>query len=515
MEAKKELQLLSKGDRRMIEYSSRYWPEHASESGSYPTQDSLQTLIEPFLIDIEYNCVSTKFRNWCWMLHKNIGSPPHRIEKRNSSGEVYLYYSCQLLCNPIWLASCYNWLDAVEKYIYAADIEGLEEPRKLFGEDLRLVSSTSSNKFYMLEEELTPLLYAVAKGNFPLTECMLNSVPDLTQTNTQSMSKPLVRAAEGGDVKLVTLLLNKPHGGLVGEKDALIGAAGRGKTEVCRVCLYYNAELLYLSGTLAFIAACKTGNLETVAFLLDRGVSTEKAVEGLNLAALRERSEIVTLLLERGLGKNAMSKALIVAISNGDTKTTTVLLDNGAEKESAAVLRATRDDTPVTALRLIQQGFPATGRWGRTGRSPLHYASLNGREIIVAALLGAGVVVDMYGSQGQTPLHLSAKVGSTQCARMLLEKGADVLAEDDEGRIPLDFAEDSEDEACVTVIRGWMEQLMEALLRAKAGREVKAATIGTPSRPLAWNSGALGNTGDFHSQTNPPFPKNYHPLLPV
>ncbi|TLD14961.1 hypothetical protein PspLS_10833 [Pyricularia sp. CBS 133598] len=475
METNTQPELFSKSDRQMVEYTSRYWPEHATESGSHRTQDPLQTLIRRFLIDVESKLVSRQFRIWCWMMQNNSRYPLPRFGTGDSIGHTYLYYACKSPCNPIWLASFYSWLDEVE-YIYEADFQGLEEPRELRLSDLKLASNISTNEY--ATEELSPLVYAVAKGNFALAECIVNSAPDLLQTKSTLRSEPLVRAAEDGDERLVTLLLNKPHGGLDAEKDALIGAIRSGKPETCRACLDFNPQLLSSSGTLAFITACKLGNLETVVLLLDRGVSTEKAAEGLNIAVLREESEMVAEFLKRGLGKNAMSKALIIAVSNGDTKTTTLLLNAGAEKEPAAVLRATRDDTPLTAIRLIQDGFPATGRWGRTGRSPLHYASLNGRDKVVLALIGAGVVIDAYDSQGQTPLHLAARVGSAECTRILLDKGADVLAEDEEGKIPLDLAEDSGDESCVTVIRERMELLMENLLRAKAGQEAQVATIG-------------------------------------
>lgn len=467
--------LFDSADKTMIEYASRYWPEHASESGNLRMEKPLQDLIRRFLVSVATKAVSAYFRVWCWTTRNNTAFP---LDHWNPD-HPQLKDACQAPANPIWLACFRGWLDVIE-YLYGINYEGLEEARSLSSYNGRAVSSDESSD----EKKLSPLWYAVATGNYPLTECVLKLSPDPLQTKAQASSQPLVRAAEDGDERLVTLLLDKEHGGLDAEVDALVGAARNGKLETCRICLDYNPQLLSLNGSWAFFNASKSGHLDTVVFLLDRGASTERAVEGLHFAALRGDSGIIREFLQRGIGKSGVSKALITAISNGDDESIAALRDFGAEKEPAAVLRATRDDTPLTALRLIGHGFQVRGRSARTGRAPLHYASIYGRDKVVAAILGAGAAADVYDSQGQTPLHLSAREGNTECARVLLDHGADVLAEDDQGRIPLDFAEDSDTGSCEALIRERMEQLLEIMLRLKDGREGEYTVGATPELAL-------------------------------
>ena len=231
-----------------------------------------------------------------------------------------------------------------------------------------------------------------------------------------------------------------------------------------------NPQLLSLSGRITFFTACKSGHLDVVVFLLERGVVTDTGA-CLTVAALHAHGAVVRELTSRNIGEDGKSKALIAAISNEDELSISALRDSNAEMEPAAVLRATREDTPLTALRLIEYGFQVRGRWAKTGRAPLHYASLYGRDKVVAAILDAGAPVDVYDSQGQTPLHLAARGGNAECARVLLDRGADILATDDQGKIPLDLAEEGNMGSCETLIRERMEQLLEILTKASNARD--------------------------------------------
>ncbi|ROT39647.1 hypothetical protein SODALDRAFT_309087 [Sodiomyces alkalinus F11] len=446
-------------DKTMLEYASRYWPDHASESGSCRMEKPLQDLIRGLMMNDETKTVANCFKFWARTMRKNTTFPLRHWE------DDQLKDACEAPANPIWLACFHGWLDVIE-YLYGINYEDIGDARSLASYRGRGVSRSVSED----EKVMSPLLYAVATGNFPLAECLVNLASDVLQTKAQTHSHPLVRAAEDGEEKLFGLLLHKEHGGLDMETEALTGAAKTGKIEIFRICLDYNPELVPLSGRLIFFTACKNGHLEIVVFLLERGVNADEGA-CLTVAALHGHSAIVKELLRRKVGEMGKSKALIAAISNGDEPSINALRDSGAEKEPAAVLRATREDTPLTALRLIEYGFQVRGRWAKTGRAPLHYASLYGRDKVVAAILHAGAPVEVYDSQGQTPLHLAARRGNTECARVLLDHGADVLATDDQGQIPLDLAEDSNPASCEILIRERMEQLLETLTKAKNTRE--------------------------------------------
>jgi Ankyrin repeats (3 copies) len=65
----------------------------------------------------------------------------------------------------------------------------------------------------------------------------------------------------------------------------------------------------------------------------------------------------------------------------------------------------------------------------RAGRSPLHYAALEGRVVDVAAYLhGHGGEVNLADEDGYTPLHFAAQQQHADVAAVLIEAGADLNA---------------------------------------------------------------------------------------
>lgn len=76
----------------------------------------------------------------------------------------------------------------------------------------------------------------------------------------------------------------------------------------------------------------------------------------------------------------------------------------------------------------------------RAGRSPLHYAALQGDAELVAALIADGADVHLADSNGFTPLHFAAQAQRDAVARVLLAAGAPVDAQDQYGKTPLSVA---------------------------------------------------------------------------
>ena len=77
----------------------------------------------------------------------------------------------------------------------------------------------------------------------------------------------------------------------------------------------------------------------------------------------------------------------------------------------------------------------------RAGRSPLHYAALDGDAEQVRRLLAAGKNPNLVDwAAGFTPLHFSAQGQHADVARALLAAGAEVDPVDHLGRTPLAVA---------------------------------------------------------------------------
>ncbi|CAH8494630.1 unnamed protein product [Dicrocoelium dendriticum] len=60
------------------------------------------------------------------------------------------------------------------------------------------------------------------------------------------------------------------------------------------------------------------------------------------------------------------------------------------------------------------------------GRSPMHYAALNGQFEIIRLLLCNRAIVDITDANNVTPLHLAARKDHLRCTQLLCLAGADI-----------------------------------------------------------------------------------------
>lgn len=102
------------------------------------------------------------------------------------------------------------------------------------------------------------------------------------------------------------------------------------------------------------------------------------------------------------------------------------------------------------------------------GLQPLHWASLNGRREVVAALLDQGALVDARTRDGHSALHGAAFLGHAEVVALLLERGADVNAASRDGELPLKSA--AQDLGTVRYIAGLLGLPVDEA-RWKSGRE--------------------------------------------
>jgi ankyrin repeat protein len=106
---------------------------------------------------------------------------------------------------------------------------------------------------------------------------------------------------------------------------------------------------------------------------------------------------------------------------------------------------------------------------------------------------------------GRTPLHYAALDGSGAEVRRLLEEGADPSAPDDDGRTPLHFA-----------AQGWHVETAEALLSAGAQVDPKDSRGNTPLGDATYQSQARGEMiALLRARGADPNAKNKHGVSPL
>ena len=73
----------------------------------------------------------------------------------------------------------------------------------------------------------------------------------------------------------------------------------------------------------------------------------------------------------------------------------------------------------------------------RAGRTPLHYAALDGDSGRIRQHLACGLVADAPDDNGWTPLHFAAQSNAADATAILLKAGAAIDARDTHGNTPL------------------------------------------------------------------------------
>ena len=410
-----------------------------------------------------------------------VGVKATNPDRFNSSAE----FDCvtRLPPSPIWVACEFDWLDIVE-FLYKRPYPGIDAGRRVISlrfwdsvDNFRQTISQRASQWIGLENPSTqtavnPLWYAMLAKKQDLLTCLLKYKAATARVfSVEKSDEPLVLAAKKNDVELISILSKQNYGGQYVADTAFEEATWRGHCESMKLLMDLSLISLEQAGHNALCIACTAGEIDTVNFLLDNNAPTSQGAPMLYRAVLHQHHEIIRLLLSKRVGLDGVSNALVTAISSGDDECASLLLEHGAQKDGAALMRAIRDDTPQTALRLIVAGFGVNGKYLGERRTVLHYAADKGQLGVVQALLARSAEVDARDRSRRTPLHLAAARGHDDCVRSLLDHCADILAEDIFGDIPVDLANKKSHTNTAELIKHKMADMMQKLLKAKDARE--------------------------------------------
>eukprot|EP01059_Diplonema_ambulator_P034002 TRINITY_DN7418_c0_g1_i1.p1 TRINITY_DN7418_c0_g1~~TRINITY_DN7418_c0_g1_i1.p1 ORF type:complete len:185 (+),score=43.17 TRINITY_DN7418_c0_g1_i1:48-602(+) len=139
---------------------------------------------------------------------------------------------------------------------------------------------------------------------------------------------------------------------------------------------------------------------------------------------------------------------LFLEIERGEVNGVKEMLDENLEKawkvEAGACGRnalqvACSFPNMEVVLLLIKYGWSVNEKDAR-GKTPLHYASINGCTEIASALISNGANVNSKDKWGQTPLHLASHYGDTRMCLLLLKSGTDAKGKDSSGSTAVQVA---------------------------------------------------------------------------
>ncbi|XP_048250512.1 serine/threonine-protein phosphatase 6 regulatory ankyrin repeat subunit A-like [Haliotis rufescens] len=310
----------------------------------------------------------------------------------------------------------------------------------------------------------SPLLAACLNGKEEVVKLVL----DRTDVNCELKDRSLGWACACGIEGIVKALLE--GGANIAGRDIhfkpLYQACTHGHANIVKTLLVAGAEL---SGD-EVCAACKSGNLDVVEMLFDKGASVNMISKDgqLPLHAACESGKMDVVRVVTGKGANVSMVApngnttLHSACKGGSQEVVLFLLeklytsheeDEREVGESAEGFRKQKADNnsniksrdnPAAAARVNIED--------NTGNTALHVASIHGSKECVDMLLKAGADVKVQNETADTPLHDASRCGSEKCVDLLLKAGADVKVQNNSSYTALHRASIHASNECVDLL---------------------------------------------------------------
>ncbi|XP_061486475.1 CARD- and ANK-domain containing inflammasome adapter protein-like [Rhineura floridana] len=270
---------------------------------------------------------------------------------------------------------------------------------------------------------------SVAKGNLSDLEKILQK-SDINAVNSANETLLHIAAAHGHS-EIIDYLISKGARAEVKDKNGktpLHRAAERGHDKAVKILLRSGANMYSLDqdSNSPLHLASQNHHIHVLKSILKEEARRHKGQHNfLHMAALRDDSELVQVLLQNGAFRDAKDErgqtALSYAVSQGFEKTVKVLLDARANVDSGIIDVAFNSNNQSLFRLLLEY---SKGMSPDTMVSALFKAIQKDLHGIVAALIEKGTDKNALNEVQYTPLLVACEMGKTESAKVLIEKGA-------------------------------------------------------------------------------------------
>lgn len=304
---------------------------------------------------------------------------------------------------------------------------------------------------------LSPLYAAVAAGDVPLCEKLLNHGAKITPGNSFAL---LTRACELAQQDILNLLIK--HGADVN--------AGNGIGETA-LSMFIDRSRYRTYSDQGYYANIREKVMSLIRARADVNASL-KSGKSL-LAELKDNSQICEILVDAGVELNDEDESGMMvfeeAVSQGNAALCKKLVAAGLKVRRWRPLHLAAVLGQVDKVKeLLAAG--AKPDVLRKSRTPLIYAARMGNVEVCKALIEAGANVNAVDHKGISPLSAAASARHAEVCRLLLDSGADVSIKVDDD--PLIFS----------AIIPCNSQVVEMLI--DAGADVSGSVAGRGRTPL-------------------------------
>jgi|GEM_PF-3760482 len=280
-----------------------------------------------------------------------------------------------------------------------------------------LAASKNINIDIVGRKDMTPLMYAISKGNVDAVEILVNAGASSLKMQSKSYLNclHLVSGHKTHGVQMLKALSKaKDFNVNVRAKNSvrpIFTSAFVGNTEICKLLIDLGADLLVKDSRKRTVLhyTILNGNIETLNLFLDKK-------EKLDLEAADEDGWKPTYMALT-MGRTDMVDALLKAGARDDYSNGAVLLRNAILNEKNEVIKA-----------LIKSGIDINKKEESSGFTPLHYAVIKNRKEAINLLLDAGADLSSKDKNGFTPFSLATERGYEVLTDVLEEKyNSDIL----------------------------------------------------------------------------------------
>jgi len=309
-------------------------------------------------------------------------------------------------------------------------------------EAVRLLIDRGADATFQDDNGTTPLHFAASSGVNEMVRLLLSNGADPNARNLTRGMTPLHWAAGADRIETVKLLLSRDADPDVRDLEGrtpLSLALVRGLSRTARWLIENGADIDIADqhGETPLLIALHTD--EAIARLLvEAGADLHAGPEGgwtvLHVAAFSGMQAMAELFIEKGIDVDVATARgmtpLWAAIRHGHSPIVELLIAEGAnvnvidDNGDPLLMHAVRYGNRQVVRSLLDAGSEPNASGRIYGRTPLHWAAIDGSREIAAQLLDNGADPDLHDATGKAPMAYACRYAHSEVADLLRERGA-------------------------------------------------------------------------------------------